>query len=267
MTANEDKTDPGYPEDSTGKLELIWGEGFLSPGGPAEVSRIVGGADIAGCEVLDIGCGIGGVDIVLVRNHGAGAVIGIDVEKRLVDIATSRVQKLSMEDRIRYQLVEPGPLPFAAESFDVVFSKDAIIHVRNKEHLYSEIFRVLRPEGRLFVSDWLGGEGKAVTPTALEFISASSHDFTLMSLHEIGTIVAKVGFAAIDLEDRHTWYLTEAASELEKLRGPLKAEFLELWGEEATQDETAFWEVLVRALEEGVLRPGHIRAVKPADVA
>lgn len=55
-----------------------------SPGGPAEVSRILGGKDITGCDVLDIGSGTGGVDIALVRDHGAGTVIGVDVEKRLV---------------------------------------------------------------------------------------------------------------------------------------------------------------------------------------
>jgi hypothetical protein len=36
-------------------------------------------------------------------------------------------------------------------------------------------------------------------------------------------------------------------------------------GQEATQDETEFWEVLVATLGAGALRPGHIRAVRPTD--
>ena len=67
----------------------------------------------------------------------------------------------------------------------------------------------------------------------------------------------------IDLEDRQAWYLKEATAELEKLRGPLKRQFLERWGEKSTEDEIAFWEVLVVALREGAMRPGHIRATKP----
>ena len=39
MTASQ-LDDPGYPD--PGKLELIWGEGFLSPGGPAEVANSLG---------------------------------------------------------------------------------------------------------------------------------------------------------------------------------------------------------------------------------
>lgn len=263
MAANEPREDPGYPEDAAGRLELIWGDGFLSPGGPAEVSRILGGYDITGCDVLDIGSGTGGVDLVLVRDHGAGTVVGIDVEQQLVDVAAGRARKNNLDDRVTYQKVEPGPLPFPDGSFDVVFSKDAIIHVRNKHDHLAEAFRVLRPGGRLLVSDWLRGEGEALTPFVQRFIDASGHDFTLVSLQETGVIVEVLGFVDVDLEDRRAWYLKEATAELERLRGPLKPQFLERWGEEATLDEIAFWEVLVAALEQGAVRPGHIRALKP----
>ena len=46
-----------YADDETGRLETIWGEGFLSPGGPAEVSRVLGDHSIEGCDILDIGSG------------------------------------------------------------------------------------------------------------------------------------------------------------------------------------------------------------------
>lgn len=40
-------------------LEHIWGDGFLSPGGPEEVARVLAGVDVAGAHVLDIGSGSG----------------------------------------------------------------------------------------------------------------------------------------------------------------------------------------------------------------
>ena len=48
-------------------LQLVWGEGFLSPGGPAEGARILEGSDIRGTRVLDIGCGLGAIDLLLVQ--------------------------------------------------------------------------------------------------------------------------------------------------------------------------------------------------------
>ncbi|HKF64428.1 MAG TPA: hypothetical protein VKB42_23860, partial [Dongiaceae bacterium] len=62
---------PEYGDAMVAALELIWGEGFLSPGGPAEVEAALGGRDIGRARVLDIGCGIGGIDLLLAERFGA----------------------------------------------------------------------------------------------------------------------------------------------------------------------------------------------------
>ena len=60
-----------------------------------------------------------------------------------------------MEERIDIQLVEPGPVPLADASQDVVFSKDAIVHIPDKETLARDAFRLLRSGGWFVASDWL----------------------------------------------------------------------------------------------------------------
>jgi SAM-dependent methyltransferase len=75
-------------------LQVIWGEGFLSPGGPQEVARLIADADLTGLSVLDIGCGAGGIDLALVRNHGAGYVTGLDVE----DTVLARAREVEPRD-------------------------------------------------------------------------------------------------------------------------------------------------------------------------
>lgn len=67
-------TEDHYPPQMIAMLEAVWGEGFLSPGGPDEVARVIGPHDLTGKSVLDIGCGAGGIDQALVRNHAAGHV-------------------------------------------------------------------------------------------------------------------------------------------------------------------------------------------------
>jgi ubiquinone/menaquinone biosynthesis C-methylase UbiE len=252
-----------YSDEETGRLELIWGDGFLSPGGSAEVARILGGHSISGLSVLDIGSGAGGVDIALVRDHAAAHVLGADVQQDLVDLATERAHAVGLADRINYQTIEPGSLPFEDASFDVVFSKDAIIHVRDKEALYREAFRVLVPGGRLLVSDWLRGHGEALTPQVDAFVVAAGHGFTMVSREDIVATVDRIGFDAVESDDRRAWYLGEATVELERLRGDMGREFVERWGEEAALAEIGFWEVLVESLTSGALSPAHIRARKP----
>ena len=118
-----------YPPRMIGMLQAIWGEGFLSPGGPDEVARVLGAHDLRGKAVLDIGCGAGGIDIALVSDHGAGYVTGLDVEDSVLSHARGLVARAGLADRIGLIKVAPGPLPFPPASFDVVFSKDSIVHI------------------------------------------------------------------------------------------------------------------------------------------
>ena len=83
--------DPHYPPRLIALLEAVWGQGFLSPGGTEEVARVMGGHNLTGLSVLDIGCGAGGIDIALVAEHRAGYVTALDVEDPVLDHARGRV--------------------------------------------------------------------------------------------------------------------------------------------------------------------------------
>ena len=259
MTDLPDHADYPIP----GKLELIWGEGFMSPGGPAEVTRIVGAADLQGRAVLDLGCGLGGADVVLVTAHGAASVVGADVQPNLLQAAGQRAARLGLQDRISYQHILPGPLPFADGSFDAVFSKDALLHVPDKQALYRDLYRVLRPGGLLLIGDWLRGPGQGIDALLAEFVAAAGHAFHMVTLSSIAECAAQAGFDRIETTDRGAWYLDGARSELVRLRGSLGIRFAADFGDQATADEIGFWQVLVRALEAQAMAPGHLRARKP----
>src|SRR5262245_30893204 len=119
MAAPQDE----YDDRMLTMLQLIWGEGYLSPGGPQAVREIVAGMDLDGLEVLDIGCGLGGLDQMLV-SLGECRVTGLDVAKPLVARAQERIRAAGQDRQIQFRHYDPGPLPFADSSFDLVFGKD-----------------------------------------------------------------------------------------------------------------------------------------------
>ncbi len=161
-----------YSKAFVAALQFMWGEGFLSPGGPEEVAALLQGEDLRGRRVLDIGSGVGGVDALLVTRHGADEVVGTDVEFALVAEATARVAAKGLSHRICFVAVDPGPLPFADECFDLVLSKDSMVHIADKSALYREVLRVLKPGCPFVASDWLWVEGAASSPTVLACRSA-----------------------------------------------------------------------------------------------
>lgn len=252
-----------YSDEFVAKLELLWGEGFLSPGGPAETARILEGVDLAGKDVMDIGCGIGGIDVILVRDYGAATVVGLDIEEPLVRRSRALAEKAGLADRITIKLVEPGPLPFPDKSFDAVFSKDSMIHIPDKAALFAEVLRVLRPGGMFLASDWMQSAAGPDSPEMATFIETSSLSFTMGITDDLPAMLAAAGFTGVHVVDRNPWYGEEARREAARMRGELRETLLETIGREKADQWIVMREAMIAALDSGAFRPTHFHAVKP----
>ena len=76
--------------------------------------------------------GSGACAVLLVCEHDAARVIGVDVENPVCEAANRRAKLAGVEDRVEILKINPGPFPFDASTFDIVFSKDSIIHIPDK---------------------------------------------------------------------------------------------------------------------------------------
>lgn len=252
-----------YGETEIVFLEALWGDGYLSPGGPEEVARTIGDVDFEGRTVLDIGCGSGGVTVGLVRDHGAGSVIGIDVEEPVCRHARARVDKHGLSEVIEIRTVEPGPLPLADESVDIVFSKDSIVHISNKEDLAANVFQILRPGGWFVASDWLISHDGEPSPEMAAYIAAEALDFGMASPDRYRNALSAAGFTDIELVNRNRWYLQVARDELDRLSGVERDDFEAAIGTAELERQIATWTAMMPVLESGEHCPHHIRARRP----
>ena len=106
-----------------------------------------------GDDVLDLGSG-SGMDVFVGALHvgDAGSVTGLDMTNEQLAKAR-RLRDEAGRENVSFERGYIEDLPFADETFDVVVSNGVINLSARKDHVFAEVSRVLRPEGRLAVSD------------------------------------------------------------------------------------------------------------------
>jgi arsenite methyltransferase len=125
---------------------------FAGVGNPFLMDRLPPGA-----TVVDIGSGAGMDCLLAGRRVGpSGTVIGIDMTDEMVERARAGAAAADLA-HVRFEKGDINTLPFDPNSIDVVISNGVINLVPDKEALFAELYRVVRPGGRLQFADIVVG--------------------------------------------------------------------------------------------------------------
>ena len=119
----------------------------------AEIMRLL---EIASTSyVLEIGCGSGRYAIHIAEKTG-GRVLGIDINAPGIYNANQLAAAQNLSERVHFEICDASKrLLFPDSTFDRVFSNDVLCHIPGRQALLHELFRVLKPRGRILFSDAL----------------------------------------------------------------------------------------------------------------
>jgi ubiquinone/menaquinone biosynthesis C-methylase UbiE len=106
-------------------------------------------------NVLEIGCGSGRYALQIASEVGC-RLVGVDINASGVENANHLAGEKKLSSQVTFEVADAStPLRFGDGAFDAVFSNDALCHIPGRPSLLEEMFRVLRPGGKLLFSDAL----------------------------------------------------------------------------------------------------------------
>jgi len=154
-----------------------------------------------GQTVLDLGSGAGFDAFLAAREVGpAGRVIGVDMTPEMISKARANARAAGFP-QVEFRLGEIEALPVADATVDVIISNCVINLSPDKRSVYREAFRVLKPGGRLVVSDVVAREKLSdAVKQDLALYSGCLSGATLLA--DLEKILAEAGFAGVSIHPK-----------------------------------------------------------------
>ena len=150
---------------------------------------------ITGGHALEVGHGPGYLGLEWLKQTKDSTLTGLDISPDMQSLAVRNAAEYGFSDRVEYHLGNADQLPFEDDSFDAVFSNGSLHEWERPEAIFDQIWRVLKPGGRYFVSDmrrdmiflikaflWMGTKPKVIRPGLLTSIGAA---YTQKELSEL----------------------------------------------------------------------------------
>jgi cyclopropane-fatty-acyl-phospholipid synthase len=173
-----------------------------------------------GEQVLDAGCGWGSL-LLNLAEHTQGAIRGITLSSRQREEALRRAAERGILDRVRIDLCHIEDLNLPPESVDAVLFSGSIVHMHNREQIHEMVGRVLRPGGRLLISDCYfpkqvrGNRNSAAT----DFIFVKALGYCrLLGLHEELAMIEQAGMDILHIEEITSSYVLTLGHWIDNVR-------------------------------------------------
>lgn len=210
-------------------------------------------------KVLDVGCGIGGSAFFMASHFGA-EVYGIDLSSNMISIAGDyrKTRSPAVRHRTQFYIEDATTMEYPEDFYDVVYSRDTILHIDDKLALFKKFYKTLKPGGILLISDYCQGEGE-LSQVFKNYVKGRG--YVLKTVPEYGKVIERAGFGEVRAEDVTKLLIDTCENELDAFMA-IQDEVVEEFSQKDFDEIKAGWEEKIGRAKSGDQRWGLFVAKK-----
>lgn len=237
-----------YTQTAVRRYEWVFGETFLSSGGLPTAKEIIEKMGIKdGDRILDVGCGVGGHDFYMAENYDV-KILAVDLSVNMMSVALEHFSKRPhLTKKIQFEVVDATTAEHEEGSFDIIYSRDTLLHIEDKKSLFKKFYRWLSPGGKLVFTDYCRGDQEH----SEEFKNyVADRGYYLFTVEQYGQLMRDTGFVNVRPENYSKRFLELLQYELHKLNSG-REDFLK---EFSVEDYTYLkngWEAKIKRVGDG----------------
>lgn len=135
-------------------VQMLWGQGFVSPGGLDHILGLVNGLGLSpSASLLEVGAGMGAASRAVVEKFGA-YVTALERNPDLVKEAENLNTAYSADDKVKVKLLDPAHMQLKEKYFEAALVRDVLVNVEDRADLLEQVIRSVKPEGQIMLTDF-----------------------------------------------------------------------------------------------------------------
>lgn len=226
-----------YTRNGVLRYEQIFGAGFISTGGLVTTQKFFENFDLQpGQKVLDVGCGIGGGNFLMAQKFGV-EVLAMDLSANVIGIAWERSQNYK-DLNVQFEIGDIKRQNYPDNTFDMIYSRDTLLHVDGKEKLFAKFKDWLKPGGKVFITDYCCGP-KPWSDNYAAYVA--QRGYNLLTVEEYGHIFSDLGFKNVEADNVTDYFVEMLHAEIAKLTAN-KDKFIQEFSQKDYDDLIGGWE-------------------------
>ncbi len=166
--------------------------------------------------ILDAGTGTARIPILICQRCPQWQIIGIDLAQSMLGVGQTNVEQAGLQQQIKLEWVDAKQLPYPDAHFDMVVSNSLIHHLPNPLPFLTQLRRVLKPQGAIFLRDLMRPDSIEILEAIVEREAGDCNDYqkglfrdslhAAFTLDEVNELLQQAGLAGVKVypsSDRH----------------------------------------------------------------